>query len=370
MLGSLFSFEYWGYFILVLSSVMALVQLSRSTDTVLYGTETRVIGWFLTILTILYIGLRPLELYGDSYLYSTIFRLVQTGIWETLPKISSESLWAEIEEFFIKNSTNQMWYLFVAAVYVGGIAFMCRKVFPYHYTLAFIFSITAMSFFTYGTNGLRQGFATSMALVAIPLIKSPGRTEENEATPLREIILGWAIMSSSIYIHRSNIALIFGIIAAYVLKNTRLNCIIWLCSIGLGLILKDAVLNVLGELSGDFRLSYYGNLEDASYYGEARFRWDFILYSAVPIALGWWFLVKEKFEDRFYAWLLNIYILVNAGWVVINNIAFSNRIAYISWILYPILLLYPFVKFDFSDHQGKFIAMLLVGYTLFAYVML
>lgn len=371
MLGEYFSYEYWGYFILIMSFAYMFVLYSKSTDDLLYGSDIRITGWVLVCMTILYFGLRPVDKYGDSALYSTIFGLVQKGIWERLPGVQTEWLWSKIEMFFINNSTNQMWFLFIDTVYVGGIAYFCRKVFSYHFLTALLFSFTAMSFFTYGTNGLRQGFATSLAMIAFPLIVNPREgVDDKYQTPFRSIVAGATILLLSASIHRSNIALVAGVIAVCFLRNVKTNVIIWFCAIIVGFVLKDVFINLLSSVTGDFRLEYYSSEENYSIYGAARFRWDFILYSFVPIAIGYLMVIKYGIKDRFYIWLLNLYIIVNAGWVVINNISYSNRIAYISWILYPALLLYPFVKFDFSDNQGKILAIMLIVYAVFAYIML
>lgn len=72
------------------------------------------------------------------------------------------------------------------------------------------------------------------------------------------------------------------------------------------------------------------------------FRWDFLIYSALPIVTSCYFLFREEYRDVMYTWLLNIYIAANAFWILCMYAAFSNRFAQLSWFLMGFVFIYPF----------------------------
>ena len=98
------------------------------------------------------------------------------------------------------------------------------------------------------------------------------------------------------------------------------------------------------------------------------FRPDFILYSAVPVYLGYQMINKYKYQSKTYSFLLRLYIMANAMWLLCMYSSFTNRIAYLSWFMYPIVLLYPFVSRDRVQLQGKYLGYVVyghLGFTLF-----
>ena len=73
-------------------------------------------------------------------------------------------------------------------------------------------------------------------------------------------------------------------------------------------------------------------------------RYDFVLYSAIPIVLSWFHRKRYGFISNKYAFILNLYILLNSIWMLCIYANFTNRIAALSWSLYPIVILLPFVE--------------------------
>lgn len=93
----------------------------------------------------------------------------------------------------------------------------------------------------------------------------------------------------------------------------------------------------------------------------------FLLYSSMPILLGFYILQKRKITDRIYVILLNTYILANAFWIIVINASFSNRFAYLSWFLYPIVLVYPLLKLSIWKDQSRKTALILMFHCSFTY---
>ena len=68
---------------------------------------------------------------------------------------------------------------------------------------------------------------------------------------------------------------------------------------------------------------------------EIGFRWDFLLYSAMAVVVGWYFVFKQNFEDEYYHWIYNTFLATNAIWVLVIRASYSNRLAQISWFIMP-----------------------------------
>lgn len=110
----------------------------------------------------------------------------------------------------------------------------------------------------------------------------------------------------------------------------------------------------------------------AGYLGEQQFgkgfRIDFILYSAMPVLVGYYAIFKKKIQSDNYNTLLSTYLLTNSIWMLCMYAEFTNRIAYLSWFMYPIVLIYPFLNIKWSERQYRqaiTVAALHLGFTLF-----
>jgi hypothetical protein len=123
-------------------------------------------------------------------------------------------------------------------------------------------------------------------------------------------------------------------------------------------------------LTNDERFSEY--LNDTEYidsFSSTGFRWDFLLYSMVPIVLGIYVVLRRKEKDQMYLLLLHTYIITNAFWILVIRSSFSNRFAYLSWFLYPIVLIYPALKFNLWNKQYSKIGIIVLLHFMFTYIM-
>ncbi|CDU01219.1 EpsG family protein [Vibrio coralliirubri] len=87
----------------------------------------------------------------------------------------------------------------------------------------------------------------------------------------------------------------------------------------------------------DDRLLAYVTLDASTVNGSNwGFRWDFIVFSVIPMLFSRWSL---SYRDSY---LLRrnycIYILCNSFWILMISVPFSDRFAHLSWFLYGILL--------------------------------
>ncbi len=359
MSEGLFSTTIW----LNVTSIFALlyaIYLCSLSDIKLHkGNNIYFISLTTIILTILYIGTRPIWCYADTWLYTMMFNFVQTGVWRELPEhISNEPFWNFIQYLCIDLTTASGWLFVVACFYVISMSLAAYRWLPKHILIAIVFLFTAFSFWGYATNGIRNGMATSIAMLGLSFFC---RTK-------KEMIIGYGLLILATMTHKSCLLTIVTATGALFLKNTKINISFWLFCVVFGLLFQEQFKSLFSGLIDDGRMANYLNAEvSEEAFSQTGFRWDFLLYSALPIFIGWIATYKKNITDKTYAFILHTYIFSNAFWVLINTAAYSNRFAYLSWFLYPIVLIYPFCKFKFMQNQSVVLGLLLIGMTAFTY---
>lgn len=359
MFSDIFSTTIWSNTICIIGLLYSIYLCSLSNNKLLQGTSNKFFPIIFVLLVTLYIGTRPLWCYADTYLYTQIFDLVQSGQWSEIPN-NNEPFFLFIEYICIDFTTASKWLLVIASFYVIGMSIAVHRLLPKHFFLAIIFLFTAFSFWGYATNGIRNGMATSIALLGLSYFYR-GKIS---------FIIGYCILLVAVLTHTSVLLIIVAASVALFLKKTNQNLTIWLISIIIGLLFQEQFKSLFTGFIDDERLAYYLNQEvDKNLFSSTGFRWDFIIYSAMPILLGWYTIIRKGITDKTYQFLLHTYIFANAFWILINTATYSNRFAYLSWFLYPILLAYPLCKFNIFKQQGLVIGLILVAQILFTYIM-
>ena len=360
MFTEFFSTTIWLNITSVIAIFYAIYLCGKSDDNLLKGSSVNIISIITVILVTIYIGTRPITSYADTYLYTMMFNLVQSGVWSELPGIATEPFWNYIETLCIELTNASGWLFVIAIFYVVGMCVAAYRWLPKHTYIAIIFLFTAFSFWGYATNGIRNGMATSIAMLGLSFF----------VHTKKEIIIGYALLILASMTHKSCMLTIVAATAALFLKNTKTNITIWLFCIVLGLLFQEQFKALFSGLTDDHRMAAYLNAEvSKELFSQTGFRWDFLLYSALPIFIGRYAIFKQNFTNKTYSFLLHTYIFSNAFWVLINTAAYSNRFAYLSWFLYPIVLIYPFCKIRFIQNQSIILGLLLIGMVAFTYFM-
>lgn len=359
-MSTLFSTTIWLNVTSIFALLYAIYLCSRSDTQLLKGNSIYIVSLITIFLTTVYIGTRPITSYADTWLYTLMFNLVQSGVWSELPGIATEPFWRYVEYMCIETTTASGWLMVIALFYVLCMSIAAYRWLPKHFLIAIIFLFTAFSFWGYATNGIRNGMATSIAMLGLSFFC---RTK-------KELIIGYTLLFLASLTHKSCMLTIATSTVALFLKNTKINVSIWLFCIILGLILQEQFKSLFSWLIDDGRMAAYLNAEiSEDIFSQVGFRWDFLLYSSLPIVIGWFVISKKKIKDKTYAFILHTYIFSNAFWVLINTAAYSNRFAYLSWFIYPIVLIYPFCKFKFLKNQSVVLGLLLIIMTTFTYIM-
>lgn len=325
-----------------------------------YKWESTVITLF-SILYIIIVGLRPIsgKYFGDTANYASSFYAYQDGLFLYDPD-SSEWLFNWLMATCAQVTDVQIFFLIVEIGYVGLMLWACRRLMPNNLTLAMLFCFGAFSFFSYGTNGIRNGLACSLLLLAFSYIN--GTTKD-------KVVAG--VLSFVAYnIHHSTALPILCMAVSLLYRNTKIIYLFWLGSIFVSAVAGGFVESFFSGLGFDDRLdSYLHSTENGALFSHTGFRWDFLLYSAMPIWLGWYVVIKRKIFNSQYLMLLHTYVLANAFWVMLIRTSYSNRFAYLSWFMYPIVLAYPLLRLPIWKDQGKTVGLILLAHALFTYLM-
>lgn len=359
-MSTLFSTTIWLNVTSIFALLYAIYLCSRSDTQLLKGNSIYIVSLITIILTTVYIGTRPITSYADTWLYTLMFNLVQSGVWSELPGIATEPFWRFVEYMCIETTTASGWLMIIALFYVLCMSIAAYRWLPKHFLIAIIFLFTAFSFWGYATNGIRNGMATSIAMLGLSFFC---RTR-------KELIIGYTLLILASLTHKSCMLTTVTATGALWLKNTKINISFWLFCILLSLLFQEQFKELFSWLIDDGRMASYLNKEvSEEMFSRTGFRWDFILYSSLPIVIGWYAISKQRIKDKTYAFILHTYIFSNAFWVLINTAAYSNRFAYLSWFIYPIVLIYPFCKFKFLKNQSVVLGLLLIIMTTFTYIM-
>lgn len=347
------SATYYHYVYLFVVTIMTFYSMSlynkwgKQLDT---KNLSQFVALVLLMLVVYYIGSRPLSgIFMDMIGYSRDYQmLLGERFW--LDKDAENLIWDNLFSWMASNNvTFDTWLMVVSLAYFGLMFVACWKIFEKDVLLAFVVYLGAFSTFSYGTNGMKAGVAASLFLVAMAY-----REKLWISIPIALLTYGF---------HHSMTLVIATYFIVLFVKNPKYYFVGWI------MCLIIAALHITY-----FQVLFAGFTDEhgAEYLLGGRnsgFRPDFILYSAAPIYLGYLAIYQYKFQSVLYSFLLRLYIMTNAMWLLCMYANFTNRIAYLSWFMYPIVLLYPFVSRDKNQVQGNYLRYVVYGHLAFTLFM-
>ena len=305
------------------------------TNTRKHGRGNNIFLLCITILFALLIGFRDVNDigFGDTPLYARVYTSIGSlDFFSDEPGFNfimevSRSLGLSVSMFFTVVA-----FCYISFQYCGS-----KKLLKENSAFLYWLIIGAFSFTGYAINGIRNGLACSIVYLVLPYIFSDKKSQ-------------WLIVlllcCIAISIHTSTLLPIACILVArFMIRNFHMCIFIWGVSIILSIVFGSFFMSLFGGMFDNERLDGY--LETVSSHG---FRWDFLLYSFIPILLAYYYIVYQNFVDRKYIYLINSYILSNAIWILIINASFSNRLAYLPWFLYPVVIAYPLIKCNTKNY--------------------
>lgn len=362
----------WSTFALCVLIFFKYCSSSRSTIVARNKPDT----WLALLYCIafaIWMGLRPVHLEGfaDSSTYRVAYELMSRDIMRGTVNVSdellidpdSEWLWDFLQRTFALSHAPVEWFfLFIECLYIGFMYLGIRRMIPCNQWIALLFCISSFSFCSYSYNGLRNGVACSIMIFALSYF-----IKFDKKGLLWGILLSFMAMG----FHRSAALPALCAVVAYFFKfDFKWAYYFWILSIIISLIAGPQIQSFFAGIGFDDRLeTYAGKLVSESDYAyqfsHTGFRWDFLLYSAMPIVFGYYIVYKRKIRDKAYDLLIVTYTLANSFWVMVIQASSSNRFAYLSWFLYPIVFAYPLLKVKIWKDQDRKTVQILMLYVLF-----
>ncbi len=314
-------------------------------------------GYMFLTFTVLYMGFRPVSgrYFGDMATYNAHYINYAQGGELDLSKDAFFDYFMKFCSYFIDAKS---FFMLCALLYILPLYRVSKVFFKEYWFYAFLMFTTSFSFWSYGTNGIRNGIATSLFLLAISFYDK------------KIWMILFFILSSQV--HQTLMLPIVAFILTYFHSKSKNYILFWILTIPLSIALGGFWENLFASLGfGDDRLSGYlvGEGVEGTTFSSTGFRYDFLAYSATAVFIGWYFIFKKKFDDKIYIHIYNTYLICNAFWILVIRANFSNRFAYLSWFLMGLVIIYPFLKKEFFSNNHLLVGKVLTVYFLFTYLM-
>jgi len=309
-----------------------------------------------------FIGLRDpfgnWRYFGDSYRYTLDFLDLYNGyLFEDIKDYG----FYFFTKFISQTGSLGFYYLLCALIYVMLPYKAYKKWLNYNAFYVLLLHVTSISFWGFGINGIRNGLAVSILLFSFSFAD-------------KKKLFYYALIIIAISFHKSVIlpAFVFLFFRRY--NNTGILIKIWLFAVVFSFLFGSRLndffennINLFNLIDERGNTYFSGKVDDVKL--ATNFRFDFIIYSGLPILLGYICVIKKGFNDVFYTSILNTYIITNIFWVLMIYAAYTNRIAYLSWFLMPLVMIYPLLKSKLFKNQKYLIGYLVFGSLFFTLIL-
>lgn len=313
----------------------------------------------LGVIAVILIASYPVDLIngGDRTVYATS---IEKASYSTahFDYQGRETLFHAYEFYSGKIMNYKVWFFVTASMYVGNYYHAaCRLSKDYTYVL-FLMMLCCFQFYGYGMNTIRAGLAGSFVILGITFMNKPS--------------IMVLLLLMSYLTHGSMIVPISAIICALCFRKTKIYLVAWFAVIIISYFYGSGIEKMFQGLTDDQRTGYLA-VDAAHTRYKVGFRWDFLLYSSLPVIAGYFYIYKLKFASAFYQFVYHMYLAANSFWILVIRANYTDRFAYLSWFLFPILLFYPLITRqlyrDVKEQRKKiFLVMFLeYGFTYFMY---
>lgn len=337
------------YLLLVTVLTLTVVKYRRS----LKVDESIIGSALLCLFMVLFIGFRPVSIYFvDMVNYANWWGGTWWGFdWET-ENLLFDNLFQYMGSIFPDGT---VFFVLMAAIYFTGMLIVCRKLFPSNTLIVFLVCLAAFSTFSYGTNGIKAGAAASLFLVALAY-------RNNIVVSIFFLFLSWGF-------HHSMQMPVAAYVLTLIFKNKKWYFYGWLFCLLMAVAHISFFQEFFAGMTDESGAGYLNWDANDDWGGKSGFRIDFVIYSAMPVVMGYYVKFKYRLEDRLYDIMLYMYLTCNGIWMLCMYAQFTNRIAYLSWFMYPILLVYPCYAIVDKNHPlvlvRQKVVLLHLAFTLF-----
>ncbi len=342
------------FFIVLIIFLHSMIYNIRNQSSLIFF---QIFGGIIVVVFTLYMGLRPIsgKFFGDMGTYAASYKKLQEADAATIDK---DYLFNYLMLASSKVMSAQAFFLLISILYILPCYLFSRIKLGKYWFFGFFMFVGSMSFWPYGVNGIRNGAATSIFILAL--------TFYNNKTSC------YALMLLAYGFHNSIAIPLAAFLFADLYKSPKWYLYIWLSAIPLSLFAGSIFQSLLGSVFSDNERSVAyltkGNINNDNF-SSTGFRWDFVLYSSSAVFAGYYYIFKKNIKDRFYIHLYGTFLIANAFWILVIKANFSNRFAYLSWFLMAPVIIYPVLKYKFVDDQYRVVGKLTLAYYLFTYVM-
>ncbi len=314
-------------------------------------------GWIFTILIALFVGLRPRSIvFADMGGY---INAVDYGYYSNV-EYSWDNNYVFSAMMFCLHKigiSGETGIIIIDLIYFGAASIALRKIFPKDHLLAMLVFCSAFITFTNATNGMKAGCATALFLCAVAY-------QEKRIISILFLFL-------SLGFHHAAQLLVAAYVVCVFYKNKKFYQIFWLACLVLAIFHVTYFQTLFGGMTDEHGAGYlleFAGEGNSNFGGKLGFRYDFVIYSVVPIIVGYKAIKEKLIESQHYEFMLNVYTLVNAIWMLCMYMPYTNRMAALGWGLYSMLILYPAIYAEWSYGKNKVLQITVfahLGFTLF-----
>ena len=345
---------YIKYIIYFITIIFCLVQISRKKIINQYG-----IGFIVSLVIIVFFSLPPVDFSAwgsDRTLYAIGFLNSENSFNTDL--FSSDAMFTLLNTVIRSLTDNYYIYFFmIAFFYTLSYLISCKNFTNNKGTLAMYCTIISSMFFVpYGSNTIRAGLAMSILILALSCYN-------------KQRIIFIILALCAINIHQSVTLTLLSFLTALLIKKPKMCFTIWLISIILSFSMGSYFESLFVDLFEDNKANKYllADAENTIY--KIGFRWDFVIYSLIPILTGYYYMYKKNYTDETYKILYCTYLLANTFWILVIRANFTDRFAYLSWALMPIILIYPLINGQLFKHPNYAISLVILLNVAFTFIL-
>lgn len=277
-------------------------------------------------------GFRPYEVGEDTLRYMATFERLSTWSFTEVWKeyAGRDPLFYLFSKVLVGLLGVRGTFVTYSLVFCFAIVYAAKRLATSQRTLALLLYISCFPFYSLGLNVMRSSVSMAAILVAISLV------------PRRKWVAVGASILLAVAFHQSALVFCAGLAAAYLL-SMRMAVGVWVVSVvlaftGYGV---DTLVVLMGEqLQSILGLNSLARILKAAEYVDYRtgFRFDFFLFSVFPLLVAYGVHKTSTITSETTRFVLRLYLMLNAFFLVAVSIPYSDRIALFSWTLIPILL--------------------------------
>lgn len=345
-------YQYIYIFIVVIISILEFKKYKHYSTTRINTAyiKTNSSSFLLCLFMTIFIGLRPTSfVFVDMGGYADLWSYWDQGTYHFTWNV--ENILFDNLRMYMSTSGMpvELFFFLISCIYFITTYFACRKLFPKDTLLAYLVFLAAFSTFSYGTNGIKAGAAASIFLLALAY-------HENIVATIILSLISWGF-------HHSMVMVVASYIIVLLYNKPKWYFALWGISVLIAALHISTFQALFASMADERGQSYL----EGQQFGKG-FRLDFILYSAMPVLVGYYAIFKKKIQSKAYNIVLCLYLITNSIWMLCMYAEFTNRIAYLSWFQYPIVLIYPFLNEKWGINQYKIlrkVAYAHLAFTLF-----